>query len=575
MNEEGFMSVKIVVVRDQQNRTKELFCMSAGTTRFSHSRFSSIDGSTALIVVSGSGSMFLSDTVFLNISRSHTESVSGSVQSGSCVEANTSGLISITFCKVGGCSSNGRAGAIDIVWNDTTSRVEIEGCQFDENSARSELNKEAKGDDVVLKGFSNGRLTINFTAIESFSTLPFLINDSHPHVPPPHTLHFSQKGFDMPLAWSSPNRLCETRLSELTLQFLLGSRLHNNVHTAIFTEVKHNETMIPFSLKNASVNVYLRTGSQVIVTQPNNEIFGTLLNSSLELRSLNLSFSELKNTSFSIDQDSSISLREVDITFIKKTLTHPFINSTGRSTLFWVVDIDTGLTLKNTSFVRHVRQANEGSFIWDGTPLTSVSLTTQPFLHLEGMNILHIEQDSFSKITNINSSCDGSFLFAKQSNVTISTLTVSSCSAQRGGFAFCRLCNVTIVKSDFTSCSAQHGGVIFVELDSVCRLSSDYTLSTYSLFTNCKANTKDENGVAVGRGGAIFVKGTTTAETPVNLTRILFEKNSAVFGNDVFVENSVLGNQGPDRLKGCKGESRSDWPHLEIEGITKEENEVE
>ncbi|KAK2955964.1 hypothetical protein BLNAU_9124 [Blattamonas nauphoetae] len=573
LNKEGLLSVKNVVVCDSMGRTKELFSVSGGTTHLSHSRFSSIVGSTALIVVSGNGSMSLSDTLFLTISR--TQSVNGSVQSGSCVEGRTSGLISITFCKFGGCSSNGRSGAIDITSNDTTSRVEMEGCQFDQNLAGSELDEAEKGDDVVLKEFSDEQLALNFTAIESFSTLPFLINDSHPHVPAPHTLLFSKQGFDMPLAWSSPNMLCEARVSELTLQSLLGSRLHNNVHTAIITEFKYNETMQPFSLINASVNITLPTQSQINITQLNSEICGRLLNASLSLTILNLSFSELTNTVFSVDQDSSISLRSVRITFTNRTLSHPFIDSTGRSTFFSTVTIDAGLTLDSVSFVRHVRSTNDGTFTWESTSVESVSLATQPFLHLEGMRTLDITSSSGRPMKNINSLCDGSFLFAKNSNVTLSTLTASSCSALRGGFAFCLSCNVTIARSEYSSCSAQHGGVLFVELDNTNQLSSDQDSRFHTVFSQCQATAKDENGVAVGRGGAIFVKGATTAELPLNLTTYSFEKNKAAFGNDVFVEESVLGGKGPDRLKGCKGESWSEWPHFEVEGITKEENEDE
>ncbi|KAK2941611.1 hypothetical protein BLNAU_23488 [Blattamonas nauphoetae] len=531
------------------------------------------NGSSALIVVSGTGSLTLSDTLFLTISRSHTDSVDGSVQSGSCVEGQTSGSISIRFCKFGGCSSNGRAGAIYIVRTDERSRLSMEGCQFEKNKAGTCLNTAERGDDVVLKDFSNEQLTLNFTAFESLSKLPFLVNDSHPLVPPPHTLHFAQKGFNMPLAWSAPNLLPYSRLSDLTLQFLLGSRLHNNVHTAVIATSLFNETMTPFFLKNASVSVLLHIQCVISVTQPNNESFCCLLNTSLSLKSLSLSFSELKNTAFSVDEDSSISLTSVNITFTNKTLPHPFIDSTGRSTLIWDVTISSGLSLDGVSFVQHVRSANDGNFTWIRTPVSSVSLTNQSFLHLEGMSTLDIT--STVSVQNLTSSCDGSFLFAKKSNVTLSTLKVSSCSAVNGGFAFCPLCNVTILESEFTSCSAQHGGVIFVELDGVNQLTSKSFSQSHSLFKDCEATATDGNGAAIGRGGAICVTGTTTAKNPVYMISFAFGNNTATFGNDIFVEKSILGGEGPDRLKGSGGESRSDWPHLEVEGITKEGNESE
>ncbi|KAK2943756.1 hypothetical protein BLNAU_21326 [Blattamonas nauphoetae] len=176
---------------------------------------------------------------------------------------------------------------------------------------------------------------------------------------------------------------------------------------------------------------------------------------------------------------------------------------------------------------------------------------------------------------NIHSSCDGSVLFAKKSNITISNFNVLSCSAQRGGFAFCHLCNVTIAQSEFSSCSAQHGGAIFLELENAYQLTSDQDSRYRTTFMNCEATATDETGVAVGRGGAICVNGTTTAVTPLHLAYWSFDNNTAAFGNDVFVAESVIRDEGPDRLKGCKGESWSDWPHLEVEGITKEGNENE
>ncbi|KAK2951691.1 hypothetical protein BLNAU_13430 [Blattamonas nauphoetae] len=576
MNEEGNLNMKTVVVSAKQDRTKELFCVSAGTAHFFHSRFSSIAGSSALIVVSGTGSLFLSDTLFLTISRIHTESISDLVQSGSCVEGKTSGSISIQFCKFGGCSSTGRAGAIDIVSDDTTSRVEMEGCQFDQNLAGSELDETEKGNDVVLKGFSDEHLTLNFTSIGSFpSLIPFLIDDSHPIVPPPLILVFSQKGLNIPLAWSSHYILLNTHLPGLKLQILLGSRLHNNVHTAITTNFVYTETMTPFSLRNSSISLSLRTGSQINITQPDSETFGSLLNASLSLSYFTLSFSQLKNTAFTLDHDSSLSLTTVNLTFTTKTLTHPFIDSTGRSIVFSWVNIATGLTLEGVSFVRHVRSTNDGTFAWKSTAVTVISLTTQPFLHLEGMSSLEITPGTTKQIKNIFSRCDGSFLFAKRSNVTLSTLSVASCTAQRGGFAFYRSCNVTFKECEFANCSAQHGGVIFLELDNDYRLTSDHTSSAHSHFANCKATATDENGVAIGRGGAICVKETTTAKKPIDLTSCSFERNTAAFGNDVFVEKSVLGDEGPDCLKGCRGESRSDWPHLEVEAITKEDDKDE
>ncbi|KAK2961590.1 hypothetical protein BLNAU_3388 [Blattamonas nauphoetae] len=171
MNEDGNLFVKTVVVSAEQDRTKELIGISDGTAHFFHSRFSSITGSSALIVVSGIRSLFLSDMLFLTISRTLTIHVNGLVQSGSCVERKTSGSISITHCTFGVCSSNGRAGMIDIVSNNAT-RLEMEECEFDQNKAESEMITAEEGDDVILKDFSDEQLSLNFSSMMAIHTFP-------------------------------------------------------------------------------------------------------------------------------------------------------------------------------------------------------------------------------------------------------------------------------------------------------------------------------------------------------------------------------------------------------------------
>ncbi|KAK2941613.1 hypothetical protein BLNAU_23490 [Blattamonas nauphoetae] len=303
------------------------------------------NGSSALIVVSELDPH--TDTLFLTISRSHTDSVDGSVQSGSCVEGQTSGSISIRFCKFGGCSSNGRAGAIYIVRTDERSRLSMEGCQFEKNKAGTCLNTAERKDSTCL---SLGLL---------------------------------------------PNLLPYSRLSDLTLQFLLGSRLHNNVHTAVIATSLFNETMTPFFLKNASVSVLLHIQCVISVTQPNNE---SLLPSQYFTFTEVSHFpsSELKNTAFSVDEDSSISLTSVNITFTNKTL----------------------LILSS------IRQ--DDPLIWDVTISSGLSL-------------------------------DGVFCAACDQRMMETSLGFALQCPVNGGFAFCPLCNVTILESEFTLLSPAWG----------------------------------------------------------------------------------------------------------------------
>ncbi|KAK2941121.1 hypothetical protein BLNAU_23965 [Blattamonas nauphoetae] len=211
------------------------------------------------------------------------------------------------------------------------------------------------------------------------------------------------------------------------------------------------------------------------------------------------------------------------------------------------------------------------------------STTNGAFLHLQNGAV------SFSfDSCNSSSGVQGGLVYCRNSTVTTSVLKASSCSASQGGVLYSEDCSVSISTGSFTSCRADEGGV-------ACLISSSLTISTTSFelnsakrggvfwvdlskdsgaslsfsnsptFTANTASDVDKNGVDSGKGGAIFVTGTTNSENPIYLNNSFFDENSAAFGNDVFVEKTVLGEAGPNLLKYCNGYSNSNFPHLEIE----------
>ncbi|KAK2961917.1 hypothetical protein BLNAU_2973 [Blattamonas nauphoetae] len=209
-------------------------------------------------------------------------------------------------------------------------------------------------------------------------------------------------------------------------------------------------------------------------------------------------------------------------------------------------------------------------------------------------NGLYLNADSCNvtvndgRLRNISAG-NGGFLYCKNSNITIKTPQCSNFSATKGGFVYAVNSNVSFVgAATFTSCSAEEGGVAYLVSSTLqiaavtftsnlakrggvafVDLAGDRFLSTASTtvatFTSNTATNVDENGVDSGKGGVFFVTGTTTASNPLNFGWHHFDGNQAQFGNDVFVEESVLGSDGPTRLSKCGGESYSDFPHLEIE----------
>ncbi|KAK2955313.1 hypothetical protein BLNAU_9704 [Blattamonas nauphoetae] len=163
------------------------------------------------------------------------------------------------------------------------------------------------------------------------------------------------------------------------------------------------------------------------------------------------------------------------------------------------------------------------------------------------------------------SAVKGGIVYAERSNLNfVNAASFTSCRAEEGGVAYLISSTLQISESTFTSNSAKRGGVAFVDLADDCFIS---TLSTKvaAYYTNNIATDVDEDGVDCGKGGVFFVTGTTTVTNPLNFGRHQFEGNKAEFGNDVFVEESVLGNNEPTQLSNCSGESYSDFPHLEIE----------
>ncbi|KAK2945986.1 hypothetical protein BLNAU_19062 [Blattamonas nauphoetae] len=129
--------------------------------------------------------------------------------------------------------------------------------------------------------------------------------------------------------------------------------------------------------------------------------------------------------------------------------------------------------------------------------------------------------------------------------------TFSNCEADEGGIAYLVSSTLSISRMSFSNSSAKRGGVFWVDFGENSTSSVSWRESD---ITDNSASDEDENGIDWGKGGAIFVTGTTTSKTPLVQTDSRFE-NTAAFGNDVFVEEEVLGEIGPDPLSKCGGES--------------------
>ncbi|KAK2945662.1 hypothetical protein BLNAU_19396 [Blattamonas nauphoetae] len=154
----GSLIVLNVVVEDISAITTSLFQFAAGSSEIRHSFFKNIKSTKSLVSVSGTSSLSITNTLFLSITRtSLTPTLVATTQCASCIEGKTSGTVKVLYCRFGACTTNGRAGAIDLEKSNEKSAVEMNSCCFDQNSAGEGVANAVRGDDVVLKSFNDSK----------------------------------------------------------------------------------------------------------------------------------------------------------------------------------------------------------------------------------------------------------------------------------------------------------------------------------------------------------------------------------------------------------------------------------
>ncbi|KAK2964739.1 hypothetical protein BLNAU_39 [Blattamonas nauphoetae] len=615
MSADEVMELKSVTCQDLSGQTSNLVFLTAGQTRIVSSVFNNTQSSEALIAVTGSASLTLSDTLFVRVNRTSLKPTPvATTQCASCVQTQTSGAVAIVYSRFGGCISNGRAGAIDIASLNPSSTVMMEWCRFERNKAGSGVDNEEKGDDGIIIGFLGSQCDLRFGTFESIPSVHhFLVDSTRPFVPAPPSLQFMLYGLNQYLAWIDLKCLGSELLTNTTLTFLLGERLHNNIHTTITTNFVYSETISPFLFRNGSTSIKLTSGSSLNVEQTS-EIFCQLVNASLSLENIRLLFQQLENIAFLVDEDSSLSLSLLNVSWASQPLTHPFISSTGHSVTVDRTNFTSTLQVIDVPFIKATRQIRDGTFFFNQAGTLAISFSSQPFFDVQGMSSATISNTKFSSTSNttapfirvsdssliisslsgtsFNSSTDGSVLAAESSTISITYGTFSQCSAQNGGAISCLLSNITINGVTFSKCSAQNGGALHLSSCNLtfqgCTFSECTALNggaisidlsdsnciqqqttTVTLFSGCSATAELESQL-VGKGGAIHVRGQCSSATPIAINSFRFEKNTAGFGNDVFVDLEVIDGKGVDCLQYCGGESYSAWPHLEVEGTSDE-----
>ncbi|KAK2950549.1 hypothetical protein BLNAU_14543 [Blattamonas nauphoetae] len=165
------------------------------------------------------------------------------------------------------------------------------------------------------------------------------------------------------------------------------------------------------------------------------------------------------------------------------------------------------------------------------------------------------------------------FLASSIANVT---------SDQDGAVFHATNCSFQSLSSSFKNCRARNGGAVAIELfGSKTILVTHESTSTFATsFSECVAVGESSGGSnSLGRGGALFVSGTSTHSTPIlfnssSTNHARFENNIADLGMDLFITSDLFNGKGTDAIASFGGGSMSADDHVAIEGRPSSDSEL-
>ncbi|KAK2958328.1 hypothetical protein BLNAU_6598 [Blattamonas nauphoetae] len=404
--DDASLSVLNVIVENVQKVSANLFKLTSGSSEIRHSSFKNIESAESLVCVSQTSSLVITNSLFLSISRTILQPTPyETTQCASCIEGKTSGTVKLMYSRFGLCTTNGRAGAIDLE-GDENSTVEMGYCYFDQNYAGSDVPNSSRGDDVVLKSFDESKTNLDMYTIESLASLfSFLIDSTHSIVHHPYSIDVRSTAADEPLGWSYPNRQVPISfLRKYPLQYLIEHRFRNTFPIHLTVDADYQETMTPFICQNAAVDVMLHGHSSIITVDQQNEVFITLQSADLSFYEVQFVFGELTTPAFTCDKYSSIRLGHTSLELANQTLTHPFIDSIDASVYVTDQHFLQPITLINTPFIRLINAKKSGTlhFMYT-TPLLASPLTVpfvigRPLIHEIDQAETEIDRSQFRRI---------------------------------------------------------------------------------------------------------------------------------------------------------------------------------
>ncbi|KAK2943070.1 hypothetical protein BLNAU_22013 [Blattamonas nauphoetae] len=435
---------------------------------------------------------------------------------GSCIDSSSSKVLRFGACDFAHCSSSGRAGCLDLVAPETTSSVIFGSVIFTSNNANTTLPN--RGNDLSHSGFTSANIN-TLSSCSSTSALPHaLVNLSSPQSFVCPSRYFSLSGIDHPLA---------IRFDQaVPLSWFKGFQNEIDALMESTTQVllRSGSTIVldPFEIVRKSLYIFC----QLTVTTYERTLIRVGSGADLLLTVSQISVTEsFAEVPIVMEEDAKI-LRTTSTTITLSAHQHvPFIQCRGGELL-----IDT-MTLQPASLI----SLGEISFIDCQSCTTSIAT---------------------SSFSNLETKGDGAVLHAVNTTV--------SCS-----------------DSSFAKCTARNGGALFVELDGsqYVRVTHAKTSSFSTTFENCCAVGDGDRSSPEGKGGALFVTGKSTSSTPIRFyssdtNHARFEQNSALLGQDLFVESSLFSSVETSKLSSFGGGSLSADDHVVIEGRPETEKSV-
>ncbi|KAK2940114.1 hypothetical protein BLNAU_24976 [Blattamonas nauphoetae] len=440
-----------------------------------------------------------------------------STTGGSCLDVNTSASVSIEMSDASRCSSNGPTGAFFIT-KVGSSTLTLKSLIFTENKASSSLSQI--GNDIVLSGFPFSFVSIS-SPISSVSAKPHcLVVDSQ--------LNGQIQNFQIP----------NFGYHEYGIHHPINTRFYFGLPMSQFKGV--SQTVNDLVSPGTQVDIRIKNDVPIIMEET------TFSNRTAYLRLLVIQHNSTSPTScYTLREDVTFRLIGGQIQLPADPDTTPFI-----------VDGSTSLFMLTTSTI------------------TLPPILSRPFI-INKAGTTHMNSASFNSTLSLQG-C--SFIESLSGTVKVDYLTISNIHSDvNGSYLNAKNTSLQFHSFEFVNCSAQHGGALFVVLDSSHYIQFQFIAPYTTSFRDCRATALDENGVLVGKGGAIYVKGTSTNSRPIRfnttaLNHARFENNTAARGNDVFIESSLFAGKTVDQIPVFGGGSLSNMYRVAIEGRDSEED---